>query len=343
MTRSVTQHAVLLAVALAAAALTWTAEEEDPTSRETISVWDRSADEITGIAYRSGPDSVDVERRGTGEEAYLWGRQTSLAPPTIPPSPDDSADAAPPPAVTQVDEYPVGDSGPEVMDRLARLRALRDLGAADSTKKADYGLAGMEPSLTVRFDDGTARTLVFGEAIVGGGALYALDVEEDHIYVLSADLLSPFVGGAGALRLQRFQDFQAEQVASVTVRAGTAVRTMNARRAENPPRTVWVFPGEDRQDVAFGLFMTQLDQLWVTRYTPDVAEAALEPIARADYVDARGRALGYIEIFRARTPEGTTYYMRTPRTVVLGEVYPTQGERIEQDVRTQFRSEGAGA
>jgi hypothetical protein len=111
-----------------------------------------------------------------------------------------------------------------------------------------------------------------------------------------------------------------------------------------PPRTIWTFPGEDRQDVAFGIFMNQLDQLWVMRYQPEVDESTLETVMRADYVDERGRALGFMEIFRSRPGEGaTTWNMRTPRTRVVGEIYGPQAERVEQDLRNQLRPQGGGA
>lgn len=339
--KSVTVHAGLLVIALSAAALTWTAEKEDPTSRETVTVWDRSADDVTAVAYRSSTDTVDIERRGTGADSYLWGRQSNAVlvqpeAPEVPPSANE-------PPKRETEEYPIGDGGQALFERLARLRALRDLGAADSTKKATYGLSdSLGAKLSVHFADGSQRTLLFGNAIVGGGAQYVLDDEASHLYVISTDLISPFLGGAGALRLTRYQAFTPEQVGSVTIRAGSSTRTMQSRRANNPPRSVWVFPGEDRQDVAFGIFMNQLDQLWVTKYTPNVQESELEPILRADYLDERGRDIGYLQLFRARGANGeTVYYMKTPRTVVIGEIYAPQGQRVEQDVRTQFRPEGA--
>jgi hypothetical protein len=341
MTRSVTLHASLLVVTLAAAALTWTAEEEDPNDRATLTVWERNPDDIIALAYRSGKDTIDVERRGEGAESYLWGRQTTVALDQPPLSPADTAGGVPYVPRMQVEEYPVGDGGPPLLERLARMRALRDLGAADSTKRATFGLTGTEPYLDIRFRDGTEQRLVFGDQVVGGGSRYVLDVQNDRIYVVSAELVSPFEAGAGALRLTQYQAFRPEQVASVTVRAGDSERTMNARQAGDlPARTVWTFPGEDRQDVAFGIFMGQLDQLWVMRYRPELDESALETFLRADYVDERGRNIGYIQLYRSRTPEGTTtYYMRTPKTIVVGEIYGPQAERVEQDVRNQVQSE----
>jgi hypothetical protein len=345
MKKSVMVHAGLLVASLAAAALTWTAEEVDPTDRATVSVWDRGAEEIVALSFRSGIDSVDVERRAEGGEEYLWGRQTTRAPDQAIPPPIDSVTGQPTTIRTMTEEYPVGEGGPELIERLARLRALRDLGAADSIKRATYGLAGTEPSLTIRFEDGSQRTLVFGNAVVGGGARYVLVAEDEHIYVLSADLVSPFEAGAGALRLTKYQPFQPEQVAAVTIRGGGAERTMSARQSgDMPPRTIWTFPGEDRQDVAFGIFMGQLDQLWVMRYRPEVEESSLETVMRADYVDERGRNIGFLEIFRSRPGEGAvTYYMRTPRTRVIGEIYGPQAERVEQDLRNQLRPQAGGA
>jgi hypothetical protein len=91
-------------------------------------------------------------------------------------------------------------------------------------------------------------------------------------------------------------------------------------------------------DVAFGNFMTQLDALWVERYDPYVPGVSLRSLLRAEYADWRGGPLGYLELFRAEAPDGTArYYMRTPKTIVHGQINTPQGERIEQDILSLFR------
>jgi hypothetical protein len=318
--KSVLVHAGLLVAALVAALTTWIAEPRDLDRDSAVAVWDQATSDVVAVRYRSSARTVDLERRGTGVDAHLWGREAFPTPET----PDE--------------EFPVSAEGAALFESLASLRAVRDLGAADEEKRALYGLTATEPALSVHFADGAERTLVFGDAVTGGGGRYAMESGSGRLYVLTTELLRPFEGGAGTLRVNDYQDFQAEEVATVTLRAGAAARTMHRRTVDSPPRTVWIPADSDRPDVAFGNFVDQLDRLWVTRYVTDQSPDGLDPLLRAEYADERGRAIGFLELFRGVGDDGAArYFMRTPRTIVLGEIYGPQGERIEQDIGGLFR------
>jgi hypothetical protein len=319
--KSALVHAGLLVAALVAALATWTQEPRDLDRDAMVVVWDRAASDVASVEYRSGGHAVDLERRGSGADAHLWGRESF------------------PGAEPTVEEFPVADEGSRLFESLAGLRAIRDLGASDEETRATFGLDDPEPALSVRFDDGSRRTLVFGSSVTGGGARYALDVEAGRVYVLPAEILRPFEGGAGTLRVSRYQSFEVEEVETVTLRAGATARTMRRRTVDSPPRTVWVPTDSDRPDVAFGNFVDQMDRLWVTHYAPEQSPDGLELLLRADYADERGRAIGFLELYRGEAEDrAPRYFMRTPKTIVLGEIYAPQGERIEQDVESLFRS-----
>jgi hypothetical protein len=338
--RGVVVHAGLLAVALVAALATWLRDDAGPAGDAGIPIWDRPAADVVGIKFRSGARTVEVERRGGGAGAHLWGRETR--PVGVFVADTAAADGTPP---MRTEEFPGGEVAETLFERWARLQATRDLGAADAAGREAYGLTDDSTTIEVRFRDGGSRAFVLGGTVVGGGARYVLDTDRGHLYVLPTGLISPLENGATTLRLTSHHGFQPGDVATVTVRASGGERTMQRRAPADPgARPTWVSPDSDRADAAFGGFMEQIDQIWISRFAPDVSTDGLPPLVRIDYADARGRALGYLELFAAQTADGErVYYMRTPRTIVSAEIYAPIGERIEQDLQVLFgRSSAAG-
>ena len=337
--RGALTHAVLLVVALVAALATWT---RDPVAAgdPTVEVWEHPAAELTAVTYRSGTHTVELERRGDGAASYLWGKETFPAPPDYS-VPRDSAAPPAAPAIT-TEEYPLETEADTLFARLAELHAIRDLGPSDDEKLTTYGLSAPEPSLSVRFADGTERKLVFGNSVAGGGPRYMLDVEAAHVYIVSPELTIPFESGAGSLRLIRYVGFAGDEVRAVTVHVGATEKTMQRRVVDSPPRPIWTPTDSETPDVAFGLLMQQLlENLWVLHYDPNVAQVAVQPLIRAEFL-GQGRELGWIELFKGVGADGAPkYYMRTQKTIVMGEIEPGQAARIEQDIRTQFRAGAA--
>jgi hypothetical protein len=347
--KSVAVHGALLMAALLTAFVTWTANDRPQPDNAAVVVWERGVNDVASVAFQSGPRTVELERRGTGDQAHIWGKETApepVVPPAVPPVDTAAADTvaantvvAPPRLRTE--EFPAGGRTDEVFALLAAMRAVRDLGDADDDKRRAYGLDKQDMKLTVRFRDREERVFVVGNTVVGGTDRYALDTESDHIYVLGAELLQPLESGSSALRLAEYQSFEPGRIAAVAVRAAGVDRRMERRSAGSPPQVVWAEPGSDQPDQAFSNFMEQLQQLWVSRFAPEVRTDSLDSVLRIEYSDDDGDALGFLELFRSRgAPESRKYYMQTPRTMVPGEIYTPLGERIEQDAATLLRRGG---
>jgi hypothetical protein len=325
-------HGALLVVTLIIAFFTWTGEDSARADEDSVVVWDHDVSQLAGVSYRSAHRTVEMERRGAGAEEYLWATQTDSV---RAPAPDTTARPT-----TQVTEYPVGEAGENMLEELARLRIARDLGEASDEKRVTYGISDTMPVVTVRLRNGAEHVLAVGKEILGGGNRYVHDVERNRIYVLPIGLVRPLEVGGEMLRLMKYQDFEPDDVASVTVRAGTVERTMRRTSQGAPPQPVWTAPGADRPDPAFGNFMEQVDRLFASRFVSDLSPDTLQPVMRVDYLDERGAAIGFVELFRTPSPQGTsTYYMRTGRTIVLGEVYAPIAERVAQDVE-QMKTRG---
>lgn len=350
--RSVAIHAALLAAALLAAFATWTAGDRPETERTLIEVWNRNPADLVAVTFRTDDRTVVAERRDgegdgdvNGERDYIWGIETTRQ--RVPQrATTDSATAdtaaTPPPATReQVEQYPVGDEGPALFEGLARLRAIRSLGTIDDEGRTTYGFAETADTVTLRFANGETRTFTVGNEVVGGGDRYALDEAEGRVYVLPSELFRP-LDYAGALRLTRVQRFAPDDVARVAVRAGARERVMRRQPTSTPPYSAWSPLDADRPDQTFANFMEQIDRLWVVRYYPDLDPATLQAIARVDWLDARGDTVGSLELFKATSADSTAWYLRTPATVVPGQVYGPVAERIEQDLDTVLRGEPEG-
>jgi len=350
--KGVIGHAVLLAIALVAAFFTWTARDTPETDRSLVEIWDRDPADLVQVTFQTPERTLLIERRGDRGESYLWGTET-VRPPAPPPPADSAAAAAtgrtaaapatdrtaptsanaPPPTTEQ---YPIGEAGDTLVKRLARLRALRDLGEARQQDLAAYGLTNSRSTVKLAFRGGGERVLTIGGTVVGGGHRYAFDRAAGRVYVLSSDLFQPLDFG-GSLRLSRLFGFAPDDVHGVVLRAGSAERALQRRPASGDQPEVWSEPGSGRSDQTFANFMEQLSRLFVTRYRPDVTPGTLQQIVRADYLDARGDTLGTLELFRPRAAGPAAYFLRTRATIVPGEAYGPVAERIEQDIRTLFR------
>jgi hypothetical protein len=329
--RRVMVHGVLLVLMLIFAFVTWTAEDLPDADDAMVAVWQHDPQQVSSVTYRSAARTIVLERRGAGNEATLWAVQTdSVRPPA-----QDSV-AAGGARTASITEYPVGDEGETMIGGLARLRVIRDLGEATEEKRATYGITDSVPVLTLRLRDRNERALAIGATVLGGGSRYVQDLRGNRIYVVPVSLVRPLEVGGDMLRLTKMQSFEANDVASVTVRAGTAERTMRRRTQGSPPLPVWTPPDSERADEAFGNFMAQIDQLWVARYVPAASADTLQSIVRIEYLDDDRDALGFLELFRTRTATPPVYLMRTGRTVVFGEVYGPLAERVEQDAATLF-------
>jgi hypothetical protein len=342
--KSVRVHAILLLAALLLAFTTWRRDDSPASRSATTVVWEGKPADIASVVFRSESRTLELERRADGGRDYVWGKETAPEPTTAPaPAPRDSAQAAhdttrvAPPARMRTEEFPVGQNGDALLEGLATLRVVRDLGTADSAKITAYGLSTPEGKLTIRLQDRRERVLSLGNRVVGGGDRYALDSAAHRVYVLANDLLRPFESGSAELRLTELQNFTPDRLAGVNVRTGAGERRMQ-RQAGTVP-AVWMRAGSAQPDQAFSNFMEQLNQLWISRYAPNVSVDSLQSILRIEYLDDDADNLGFMELFRTRGAGARVYYMRTPRTIVPGEVYAPLGERIEQDAATLFRAD----
>lgn len=326
--KGVAVYGILLVLSAVFAFQTWTRESNASVGRDEVTVWRGSPGRISAVTYEHPGRTLVIERRGEGP-GYLWGTVRRLA------SVADSAARG----VRQeaaVEEFPIGERGTELLNRLAPLTALRDLGTVSDTMKVEFGLDAPDRELTVIAGD-TKRELQIGGTVYGGGHRYAIDPASGRGYVLSSELLRRLDGGEGSLRLTELHDFNIASVASVVVRTAGRERMMRREGGSELGSATWMQEGSTDPDQTFANFMDRLQGLAVITYVADVDPDTLESRVRVDYLNARRQPLGFLEVFRNRAPSGGwEFYIRTERTRILARAQPSVGERVDGDLEQLF-------
>lgn len=341
-------HAVLLALALAFAYQTWSREEAIGPGG-LVTLWKGDAQDITSVVYEYDGRRVLLERRRDETGPFLWGVFTrETASPAVQQAVGGAAEggaaaapdtAAGAPGTARVDTtlFQAGLEAERVFESLASLRALRDLGVADDARKGDYGLAGGTARLTANFG-GRARELVVGGSVYGSGDRYVLDPVSGRVYVVAAQLVRSLEGADVTLQERRLHAYEPDRVASVVLRTAKGERRMLRTGGERFGPSTWASPDTPGEpDQTFGNFMQRLDQLWISEFAPGLEAATLVSVVRADYLDARGGPLGYLELFRKPDPQGgVEYYLKTELLRLPAKTYEGLAEAVEQDAGQLF-------
>lgn len=343
-------HGVLLLLALAFAYQTWTRQEATDTEG-SVTLWKGDPEQVTSVTYEYDGRRVLVERRRDDAGPYLWGVFTREAEPSptqhtvgeqaaggvTAGGASETAASAPGPAKVDTTLFQAGLEAERVFESVASLRALRDLGVVDDARKGEYGLADATARLVVNFRTRT-RELVVGGSVYGSGDRYVLNPENGRTYVLSGELVRSLAGADVTLQERRLHAYEPDRVASVTLRTAKGERTRLRTGGERFGPSTWASPDSpDQPDQTFGNFMQRLEQLWISEFAPGLDPASLVSVVRADYLDAKGRPLGYLELFRKASSEGgVEYYLKTELLRVLAKTYEGLAEAVEQDAGQLF-------
>jgi hypothetical protein len=322
----------------------WTPNE--PRSTDTnrdgsVTVWELSPDQLRSVTYQQARRTTVIERREEQGDSYLWGTSFEPAPP------DSSAEtatgeAAQSLAVAQVpaqaEEFALGEEGDDIWQRLAQLRALRDLGVLDDAAKEQYELNDPERRLTVATAD-TERTLEVGGIVHASNHRYAFDPNSGRGYVLADEIARVLEGGSSTLRLRTLHRFSNDDVATVTVRGMSGERTMMRRAGASRPADIWVSPDSpDEPDQTFQNFMNHVRQLAYSSFESAVSVDTLQFLVRIDYVGEAEAELGFLELHRvaASEPGSWEYYLRTETTRIPTLAYRGFAERVDRDLADLF-------
>ena len=299
-------HAILFAMVLVAAVLTWSREVTYGEDAEAVRVWDRDTTDILAIAYRVGDVEVRIERRTDQAGDYLWGTERVGG--------DE-------PRTT---EFPVGPPGHGLLGRVAGLRTIRDLGTRSAELKTRFGIEGSSDRLAVRFRDEN-RELILGDKVYGAEQRYAHEPATGVGYILPREVMTVLANGQGAIRERWVNRFPSEDLVRVRVLLGGTVRTM-ARIGDSGE---WADPGSAVADVAFGSFMQRVAELAIEGFAERPGPNS-RVLVRVDYLGSDDEPLGFMELLRDDDREAHPYFIVTETTRVPAQAMTFLAQRVEE-------------
>lgn len=365
MTRGPIIHGVLLVAALLFAYQTWTREEKvEPTTGKVV-LWSVPAASITEATYHIDAEeerTVRIERRSDEHGSYLWGWETRAviettkrkdaaatvneAGATI--RPVDTA------KVSNTREFAVGKKGAESIEKLAEMRALRDLGVVTEEQKARYDLQEGAEKITM-VHAGGSRSLILGGQVFGGADRYALDPDSGRAYVLSNELISDLIAGETTLRLLVLHRYEQEDVKKSMVEVGdqkrTLVRIQVPDEAGNKHESWAEADKPDKPDQTMANFLQSVDRLRPAIYESERTPEEMKRVVRVEYQGAGGGPLGWVELYE-RPPQQAPDVMeedgeaaaaaqagaageKKPSYTPAPKTFPKSAEPMAEDIRAR--------
>lgn len=347
-------HGLLLCGALFLGYTTWTRDTTVKVTRGEVTIWSGSPSDVKAVRLENDGRKTRVERRsGDKGDTYLWGvvvRQPPAPKPKEGEPPEallSSADAPPaPPATTK--EFPIGESGGSLIEKVAPLKGLRELGPLDDAKKVDYGLNEIKDTLIVELASGETRELAIGGRVFGGNDRYVIEKATGKGWVIPGEVIQPLEGAETSLRETKLHAWKDDEIGQVVLKAGAKTRAVTRRPSSAPAVPPPPGPhGEppiataawsdvatpDKVDQTIGNFMDRVGKLTALEYSSTPVEG-LTPVVAFEYKDKGGKVIGATELWKKPgAKEGEfEYWLRSERTRVHAKVSRPAAERVDQDL-----------
>ncbi|MYG81559.1 MAG: hypothetical protein F4187_07245 [Gemmatimonadetes bacterium] len=311
-------HAVLFAMAVIAALLTWNRDVSFDENEAFIRVWDRDSADVRLVHYQTPELDLRIERRTDAAGDYLWGTQIGGM--------DGGPDTL---------DFPIGPAGAALVGRIARLRTLREMGELSPELKRDIGVEGSTSRLLVRFTD-EERELILGDPVYGFPDQYAFEAATGLGYVLSREVMQALGNGQGNVRERWLHHFPTE-VAQVRVQVGGRMRAMSPAQGGE-----WMEVGGGAPDLAFATFMQRVDQLAIEGFIVRPAPENVTTIMRAEYLGEGGESIGFVELMRDDSADNP-YFVRTETTRIPAQAVEFLAQRVEEGLDGVFSGAEPGS
>ena len=326
--RSVTVHAVLLAVALPVAYLTWTRNPDMQLSERAIPIWRGDADGIVTVTLDDRLKHMVIERKSDAGGDYLWGTRTRTGPIL-------AADSASNPMIAQVRDS-VGflvsvDDGPKVLGLLAVPAAIRDLGepSADSMLAA-YGFRGADTARVRVSFGGLTHELLIGGQVFGGEDRYVMAPPDRKVYVLPGQYVTVLLGGDQTLSERRYHVYTKDRMAKLILTDQKGATKTFVNQSQLGSVIQWALESDpDTPDINVSNVIGQMDDAGLVSYRADVDPAQVTRLLRADFLDAAGDSLGFLEFYEKPGANPGEHYLRTEHTRVLIQAYEEVGTMLK--------------
>ncbi len=323
MSKTVAIYSALLVVALLAAYLSWTAEEEpEVDSRNKVVLVDKTAEELESITYEEDGFSVTLEPRKDAHGEYVWAdtKRLKTPEPAKDPSsnphdhdagvPDEPAPAAKPEETVR--SFKTGNKGESVVEALAPFRALRKLEGASKEREASFGLDDPRGTLTLKYS-GLEKSYDVGGEGYGHRDIYVRDKADGAIYLVEANTIRPLRYADSRMTEKEFHGYPRSEVKELIISDGTSRIEAVQKNRDDQSKRMWVPRGEDIRTVPLETWIQKFERTRGTGYAkPGEAEGA-DKVLSVKVVGEKGATT--VDLLRGQTEQGDPmWYMRSEFT-----------------------------
>lgn len=311
--RSLWVHSILAVAASAVAYLAWAHPKITESQDNTVVVVADTG--LTQIAWREEKHDVLVER-GEGDAVKVSVTRHNRAPkkpakkpankPANKPNNGHEGDSSDKGSEALPKIYPGTAKAKELFEKLAPLKAAREIQVTDPEKRKAMGLDGSPSELTLRFGE-TERVIEVGNATFGSGNLY-IRSGDDRVFLMPARTVSSLRHGASALLDRRLFAIERTEVERVLITAGAQSREFIQRHREDKDEAFFADPAEPDQKLEQASLW--IDRLLRLRVTDVNGKDQSEPPALSVEFHKADQSVAAVKIWQ---PNGRTAAALTKR------------------------------
>ena len=321
-------HLGLLALAAIAAVLVWTRDKPKTIVQGDVTVWSGRGADVEQVVFEGKKKTVKLDAKKDDAGRFFVVEVDKDSAPSKAAAGDAGADAVAPAARSKVTLVSVS-AGEKLLDLLAPLKALRQVGKVGDDRAAEFGLAEPEGTLTVRVG-GSDKKLTVGGTTPGGGDRYVRFEGNGEVYVVKGDVVRDLDTAESKLIERDLHEWKDTEVARAAISAGGKTREILRGGIEG--KRFWAdASAPDQNDETASNWMTKLNQLKPTEFVLTPPDGK-ETVVRLEY-GGKSKPMGFVELVKAPGAEGkATYYVISERTRYHAKVASNLAEQVEQDV-----------
>lgn len=324
-------HLSLLGVASLSALSIWTRDEEAESAKAVaVEVWGGAADSVELVTYDSNQKKVRLEPRKDGLGRWYVARVESeeapFAHPPVPGAPTPPAS----PAKRTAQVFVGVKEADELVQKLARLSAVRAIGKLEPSRLADFGLDKPDGTLKVKIA-GKEHVLTIGGQPPGGGERYAKYAATGEVFAIPNDVTQALSFPDSRLMERELHGFDAADVRRITLSRGGKKRELVRVEGKQDAWADAATPTKPDETVVN--WMTKLGRIRVTDYVekPSPLPRPEDLVVRVDYF-AGSKNLGFLELFRVGgTDKAGEYLARTEYGRWYAKVLNSAADQVATD------------
>jgi len=351
--RSIGLHVFLFVGASVLGLRAWTSEGETTKKAVAAELWPGRLADLQRIEFRTDKKVLTLEPKEDEGGRYYVGLMETVTTAEKPKStgadagapvghgqdphgqdPHGHGEPAPPTAEDSAPKRFISlTKGKELAESLANLKASRALGKIPPERLEEFGFDKADHGTLKVVVLGKEHTLALGEKTPGGSDRYVRNPETGEGYVIAGSIANDLTSADNRLVEREFHDFGEEKVAKVVLKTAAA-----SREIVRLEKDFWARPeSPDTKDETVSNWMTKVDRLRVTNYveTLEPAPKPEEQVVRVEYLNDRGRLLGFLDVIRrpaADSKDRPEYVARSERTRWHATVLRSTAEQIDQDL-----------